>query len=102
VQKDDFKKRVRFARETRGLSQTELASRMGCQPSAVGHLEAGRRKPGVDNLRILCVALSVSSDYLLGLSEDMAGNDRSVFSSLERLTSDEIGFIQTAIDAKVL
>ncbi|MFO7906190.1 MAG: helix-turn-helix transcriptional regulator [Pirellulaceae bacterium] len=61
-----FVKRLREARESRGLSQSELAERAGLQPSAVSHFETGRRSPSFHNLRKLSDALGVTIDYLLG------------------------------------
>lgn len=67
-------KRIRLARDQRGLSQTQLADRAGAVASAVSHWETGRRTPDADNLRCLCVALGVSADWLLGLAlPDSAG-----------------------------
>jgi transcriptional regulator with XRE-family HTH domain len=66
---NSFTALLRGARKRRGLSQTELANKTGLQPSAVAHFEGGRRKPSFDNIIVLANALSVSSDYLLGISK---------------------------------
>lgn len=63
---EEFKNRLRAAREAKKLTQTELAEKTGLQPSAVSHFETGRRAPSFDNLRRLADALSVTIDYLLG------------------------------------
>lgn len=68
-----FPKRLRAARERRGLSQGELAERAGWQASAVSHFETGTRKPSFDNLKRLADALDVTTDYLLGRVDDPAG-----------------------------
>jgi transcriptional regulator with XRE-family HTH domain len=57
---------LKAARELRGLSQGEAASRAGLQASALSHFETGHRKPSFDNLRRLADALDVTTDYLLG------------------------------------
>ena len=69
-----FKERLRTAREFRQLSQGELAKRAGLQASAVSHFETGTRKPSFDNLKRLADALRVTTDYLLGRTEDMEGS----------------------------
>ena len=68
---DVFPERLRKVRESRKLSQAELAERAGLQASAISHFETGTRKPSFANLRRLADALQVSTDYLLGRTEDM-------------------------------
>jgi transcriptional regulator with XRE-family HTH domain len=66
-----FAERLKQARERlRGLSQSELAERAGLQAAAVSHFETGQRKPSFDNLRRLADALEVTTDYLLGRSDE--------------------------------
>lgn len=72
-----FQERLRTARESRELSQGELAQRSGLQASAVSHFETGTRKPSFDNLKRLADALRVTTDYLLGRSDDMEGSATS-------------------------
>lgn len=68
-QQNSFPKRLRFVREMRELSQSALGRAAGLDPSAIAHFEAGRREPSMRNLRKLCKAAMVSSDYLIGLTE---------------------------------
>lgn len=51
------------------MSQSDLASKSGLQPSAISHFETGNRSPSFDNLKRLADALNVTTDYLLGRSE---------------------------------
>lgn len=74
-QTDIFAERLRTAREElRGLSQGELAKKTGLQPAAISHFETGGRKASFDNLRKLAAALDVTTDYLLGRSDDPAAH----------------------------
>lgn len=57
---------LKKTRETKGLSQLDLANKAGMQPSAISHFESGRRAPSFDNLKKLADALAVTIDYLLG------------------------------------
>ncbi len=68
-----FPERLRIARETRELSQAGLAEKAGLQASAISHFETGTRRPSFANLRRIADALQVSTDYLLGRTENMAG-----------------------------
>ena len=53
---------IREAREQRGWSQSELASRLNKTQTAVSYWEAGKRTPGVDDLLELSEALDVPLD----------------------------------------
>ena len=79
--------RVKQARERLGLSQAELAARCGVDQAWVGHIEAGRREPRVDNLRKLAAGLHVSADWLLDL--ETTGYDegfrRGAFEAVEAM-----------------
>lgn len=57
--------RIALLRRQAGLSQAELAARMGISASAVGMYEQGRREPSVDALVMLSEIFRVSTDYLL-------------------------------------
>lgn len=67
-----FPETLRAVRESRGLTQAELAQRSGFQPSAVSHFERGRRTPTVQNIERLADTLGVAVDYLLGRGERSA------------------------------
>lgn len=55
------------ARERSGLTQAEVASRVGMASAVYGRIERGQMLPSVPTLCRLCVTLEVSSDELLGL-----------------------------------
>lgn len=92
-----FGARLRAAREARSLNQTELAKRSNLQPAAIGHFEAGRRKPSFANIRTLAKALEVSSDYLLGRASSMS-DATTVFRNEENLTASDRDAIQDMIN----
>jgi len=73
-----FRERLRNAREFRGFSQGELAKRAGLQASAVSHFETGTRKPSFDNLKRLADTLRVTTDYLLGRTDQMEASTSTV------------------------
>jgi len=61
-----FQSRLRQIRESRGLTQADLAKKARLQAAAVSHFETGQRSPSFENLRKLSDALNVSVDFLLG------------------------------------
>ncbi len=68
---DIFAERLRTAREGRRMSQSDLAEKADLLPSAISHFETGRRSPSFANLKALSDALKVTTDYLIGRSDDM-------------------------------
>ncbi len=66
-----FYARLRSARKARGLGQPELAEKIGMTQSTIGMIESGERLPTIPVLRKLSCTLNVSSDYLIGLTEEM-------------------------------
>jgi len=71
--------RIREIRESRNLTQKELAAKLGdSRASLICNYENGTSRPDVDRIIKLCKALGVSADELLGLKTDG-----------QRLTSDE-------------
>jgi len=105
---EQFNERLRRARESRGMSQLDLANKTGLQPAAVSHFETNQRSPSFENLRKLADALSLSVDYLLGrIDEEQHGQGlaaapraQQLFRNAEKL-SDE-GFSQLELMAQML
>lgn len=57
--------RIAALRREQGLSQAELARRLGISASAVGMYEQGRREPSIELLVAMAEDFHVSTDYLL-------------------------------------
>jgi transcriptional regulator with XRE-family HTH domain len=66
----EFSERLKNARLERSISQATFAQKAGLQATAINHFETGRREPTIKNLKLLAIALGVSSDYLLGIEEE--------------------------------
>jgi len=58
--------RIRIMRAIRGMSQKELAERLGKSANVITHWERGRNSPDVDSIEKLCEILTVSPNYLMG------------------------------------
>ena len=105
---EQFKERLRRAREARGLSQLDLATKTRLQPAAISHFETGQRSPSFENLKKLADALSLSIDYLLGrIDEEQHGQGlaaapraQKLFRNAEKLS--EEGFSQLELMAQML
>lgn len=66
----DFGARIRSARERIGLTRDKLAKRTNLQYHALAKYESSAREPDFETLVLLANALRVSTDYLLGCTED--------------------------------
>ena len=53
-----YGERIRRFRLERGLTQTQLAERVGVKKNAVSNWEAGRSRPDIDSVPALCAALA--------------------------------------------
>ena len=68
----DVGERLREERKRQGVSQRELAARLGLSPSLISQIETGRSKPSVSTLYAMVTELHLSLDRLFrGPEEDM-------------------------------
>ena len=65
----EFKWRLKTARKTAQMSQTDLAKRTGLMQPQISAFESGKLTPSVETLMKLAAALSVSVDWLLGIDK---------------------------------
>lgn len=61
-----FAERLSELRKKRGLSQEELAAKLGTQGPAIGRYERGAAKPTIEVASKIARILGVSLDYLVG------------------------------------
>ena len=70
-----FSKRLADLRKKRGLSQYELAKRLGCTRGQIGNYEQGTREPDHEMLTKIANFFDVSVDYLLGRTDNSIPED---------------------------
>ena len=58
--------RIALLREQKGLSQKELANRLGVSKSTIGHWESGARRLQDEYIIQLADFFNVTTDYILG------------------------------------
>ena len=75
-----------------GMSQKELAERIGIAKSVISFYESGDRFPSYDVLIKIAHIFNVSTDYLLDIERD-----RKV--DVSDLSEDDIAVVTTVIDA---
>ncbi len=84
--------RIREVRQTRGMSQVELAGLLGVTKQSVSNWENDNIQPSIEMLVRLALTLGVSTDYLLGLDGrktlDVSGLPLSAVGHLQLLIED--------------
>lgn len=78
MDKELLKNRIIEQRKKRDWSQTEFAKRMSVGRSTVAMWETGDRVPDTTTIHRLSEIFDVSSDYLLGLTDDTSPKDKSI------------------------
>ena len=63
--------RIVLAREHAGMNQKELAEKLGISPSTLNGYEKGNHDPKSAGLIGIAKACNVTTDYLLGLSDNI-------------------------------
>lgn len=68
--KELFGQRLLQLRKEKKVSQTALGKLIGVSATQIGDMEKGESTTSLSRLYTLCEFFGVSSDYLLGLSDD--------------------------------
>lgn len=83
---------IRALRQARGMSQVELAQRLGVTKQSVSNWENDNIQPSVEMLVKLAGVFSVSTDYLLGLEQrdllDVTGLSQEKIAHIRQLVDD--------------
>lgn len=87
----DFGITLKKLRLQEGLTQQQLADKLGVTKSVVSYYELQERYPSPEVLTKLAFIFHVTTDYLLGLSQaetvDLAGLDEDDIVTVKRLIS---------------
>ncbi len=65
-----FNENLRLAREQKGMSQKDVAERIGVAKSTYSLYESGNREPNVQTIKKIADVLCISADELLGISQE--------------------------------
>ena len=67
-----FNERLKELREEHNLTQTKLANELLIDQRSLSFYEIGKYEPNIDTLKRMSIFFNVSSDYLLGLTDEKA------------------------------
>lgn len=84
--------RIRTLRQSRNMSQVELAKALGVTKQSISNWENDNIQPSVEMLVKIAKVFSVSTDYLLGIDSqiciDVSGLPEHVISHIRQLIDD--------------
>lgn len=67
---NDFKSMLKYLRNRDGLSQEELAKKLGVAKSTVSMYEVGKREPNFEMLEAIADTFNVDINFLLGKADE--------------------------------
>lgn len=85
-----FSERLRLLRTTSGLSQRELAQKIGVSKSSINMYERGEREPGFETLEFVADLFRVDINYLLGRTDDPHSGTKKQAAETDSLSKEEI------------
>ena len=69
----NYRQRIRALREDRDLTHKQVGALINKSQQGYSHIEDGRAELKIDDLITLCTFYGVTSDYVIGLSDDPKG-----------------------------
>ena len=66
----NFGEHLKQIRKSKGITQKQLGLDIGASERGIQNYELGERLPNFETIIALCQYFQISSDYLLGLSDD--------------------------------
>ena len=95
---ENFNDNLKTARERKGLSQKEVAEKIGVAKSTYSLYESGNREPNVQTIKKISDVLSVSVDTLLGLDDEQPINTIAAHFDGTEFTDTELDDIANYIE----
>ena len=100
----DFPQRLVALRHLKGLTQQQLADRVGVHAQQLKRYEAGSSQPTLDVIRNLAVALGTTSDQMLFDKEERGPDDdlRLQFEAVSRFDAEDRKTARALLDGLIL
>lgn len=89
-----FRERLKELRDEFNFDQKDMGEKLNLSPSAYGYYEQGRNEPSLETLVKIAKIFDVSTDYLLGLSDNRQTPVYYTMSDKLSLSSSELQTIE--------
>ena len=100
----NFPEHLAQLRKDRGLTQPQLAEKVGLHVAQIRRYEAGTSQPTLDVIRSLAVALGVSADELLFAKNERGPDDdlKLQFEAVSKFTTEEKHIVKSVLQGMIL
>ena len=100
----NFPEHLALLRKEKGLTQPQLAEKIGVHVAQVRRYEAGTSQPTLDVIRSLAVALGISADELLFAPVDRGPSDdlKLQFEAVSRFDPEAKKVVQQVLESMIL
>ena len=93
----EFNEKLQQLRKQKGLTQEELAEKLGVSTQMISNLELGKKAIRPENLARVCDVLGLSADFVLTGTNTKTAVD-AVAEKLTQLTAEELQMVSDMID----
>lgn len=94
-----FGEKIREARKSKGLTQKQLADKIGAKHNSVSDWENNKNKPDPDTIEILCGVLGITPNYLLKtISEEFSSFEKNIIKKYRALDSEGQEHVNTVLE----
>lgn len=100
----NFPEHLALLRKEKGLTQPQLAEKIGVHVAQVRRYEAGTSQPTLDVIRAIAVALGISADELLFAKDERGPSDdlKLQFEAVSRFDPESKKVVQQVLDSMIL
>jgi transcriptional regulator with XRE-family HTH domain len=100
----NFPEHLAILRKEKGLTQPQLAEKIGVHVAQVRRYEAGTSQPTLDVIRAIAVALGISADELLFAKDERGPSDdlKLQFEAVSRFDPESKKVVQQVLDSMIL
>jgi transcriptional regulator with XRE-family HTH domain len=100
----NFPEHLAALREQKGMTQQQLADRVGVHVVQLRRYEAGTSRPTLDVIRNMAVALGISADALLFAPDERGPDDalKLQFEAVSRFDPEPKKVVQQVLDSMIL
>ena len=96
--------RLEYYRTLAGLSQYELAEKIGMTQQRISAYELGKRQPDLETVKLFADFFGITTDDLLGIVKEdteIDGEFITMYASYKQLSDTDKGILKATLDAIV-